>query len=79
MNRSALELLMMHDDYTRRYEACCDRMVEQMLLIPDPEESRNKPEPEDFEAFERPRTNRSGSNSNGTICRPRSADVWRSC
>ena len=47
------ELLMMHDDYTRRYEACCDRMVEQMLLMPDPKSlGMTKPEPEDFEAFE---------------------------
>ena len=47
------ELLTMHNDYTRRYEACCDRMVEQMVLMPDPTSfGFTKPDDEAFETLE---------------------------
>jgi hypothetical protein len=47
------ELLAMHDDYTRRYESCCDQMVELMALVPDPKGfGLGMPDDADFKAFE---------------------------
>ena len=47
------ELLALHDDYTRRYEACCDQMVVQMELMPDPKQfGIAMPKEADFDAIE---------------------------
>ena len=47
------ELLAMHDDYTRRYESCCDQMVELMALVPDPKGfGLRMPDDAEFKAFE---------------------------
>ena len=47
------ELLDMHDEYTRRYDACCDQMVELQALVPDPKGfGLRMPDDADFKAFE---------------------------